>query len=381
MAMKAWIYEPWLSALDLDMPTTTTEFRELLVAIRDGDPNGNGDSTDEIPLAGSTWWQGGLDGFLMNAFIYTHENLWAGARADRLRIVDGVADAIYDEEEFRRGLDYISSLYRDGLIAPESLVQDGNQFRQMGENPGAPILGVGLAGHQMGFTSVGGESGRWIEYVTVPPLEGPEGVRWTHLRPVDGFAAFNITDHAQNPAAAFRLGDLFAGFEGTARNYWGRKGIEWEYAEDGVVGATGGQAIWQPLVPRESIPANANWAQVGPINRNSEFESGRAPLPDVDPTRDWESILYLETYQKYLPYAPDVDRILPPLTFPDETVAAEYTELRSSINEYVNEMVARFIVGDADIDDLWASYLTELDKIGLTRYLEIVQAAYDDWAR
>lgn len=381
MSMKAWVYEPWLDALDLDMPTTTDEFRDVLIAFRDGDPNGNGDSSDEIPFAGSTWWQGGLDGFLMNAFIYTHENLWSGARADRLRIVDGVVDAIYDEDEFRQGLMYIAGLYAEGLVAPESLVQDGNQFRQMGENPGGPILGVALAGHQMGFTTVGGESGRWLEFVTVPPLEGPEGVRWTHLRPVDGFAAFNITDHAQNPAAAFRLGDLFAGFEGTARNYWGREGIEWEYAEPGVLGVTGGQALWQPLVPRESIPADANWAQVGPINRNDEFESGRAALPGVDPSRDWETILYLETYEKYLPYAPSVDRVLPPLTFPDESIAAEYTELRSSINEYVNEMVARFIVGDADINRLWGSYLDELDKIGLQRYLEIVQAAYDDWVQ
>ena len=53
MAQKLWVYEPWLDTLGLDIPQTTEEYKELLIAIRDGDPNGNGDPNDEIPLAGA----------------------------------------------------------------------------------------------------------------------------------------------------------------------------------------------------------------------------------------------------------------------------------------------------------------------------------------
>ena len=42
MSQKMFIYEPWLDALGLEMPTTTEEFYKVLVAFRDMDPNGNG---------------------------------------------------------------------------------------------------------------------------------------------------------------------------------------------------------------------------------------------------------------------------------------------------------------------------------------------------
>ena len=41
-------------------------------------------------------------------------------------------------------------------------------------------------------------------------------------------------------------------------------------------------------------------------------------------------------------------------------------------------MTARFIIGDVDIETGWDEYLAELDNIGLPRYLELVQQAYDN---
>lgn len=44
------INKAWLDQLGLEVPTTTEELYELLCAFRDNDMNGNGDTTDEIPL-------------------------------------------------------------------------------------------------------------------------------------------------------------------------------------------------------------------------------------------------------------------------------------------------------------------------------------------
>ncbi|MGP3972403.1 ABC transporter substrate-binding protein, partial [Streptomyces sp. 6N223] len=44
---KMWINQEWLDNLGLEMPTTTDEFREVLRAFKNDDPNGNGKS-DEI---------------------------------------------------------------------------------------------------------------------------------------------------------------------------------------------------------------------------------------------------------------------------------------------------------------------------------------------
>ena len=44
------INKAWLDQLGLEVPTTTEELYEVLCAFRDNDMNGNGDTTDEIPL-------------------------------------------------------------------------------------------------------------------------------------------------------------------------------------------------------------------------------------------------------------------------------------------------------------------------------------------
>lgn len=44
------INKTWLDNLGLEPPTTWDELESVLVAFRDGDPNQNGDSTDEIPM-------------------------------------------------------------------------------------------------------------------------------------------------------------------------------------------------------------------------------------------------------------------------------------------------------------------------------------------
>ena len=44
------IYQPWLDALNLEMPETTEELYNVLVAFKTQDPNGNGEA-DEIPMS------------------------------------------------------------------------------------------------------------------------------------------------------------------------------------------------------------------------------------------------------------------------------------------------------------------------------------------
>src|SRR5699024_9463161 len=52
IAEHFWIREDWLEALDMDMPETTEEFYQYLKAVKEDDPNGNGEH-DEIPFGGN----------------------------------------------------------------------------------------------------------------------------------------------------------------------------------------------------------------------------------------------------------------------------------------------------------------------------------------
>ena len=370
-AQKMWIYRPWLEKLGLEMPATTEEFKEVLIAFRDRDPNGNG-IQDEIPLSGAiSGWFAGVDGFLMNSFVYSHGNLAGGEM--RMFIEDGQITAAFAEPGWREGLRYMNDLYSEGLLSGDAFVQDYNQYLQLGENPDVVLLGAGTGGHNGVFTQFHGDSGRWLDYTVVPPLEGPDGTRLARYDPVYGYWEWTLTDKTAHPEAAFRLGDAFYEPDMVLHSSHGREGIEWVWAEPGEIGINGRQAVWKALVAYGGGGRSSWWDQGGPQARSRDFRLGEVrgdhSLLSV--------ILYEETRDKMEPYQVNPDMVVPPLSF-DEDAAAEITDLESALGTYVTEMIARFTVGDADIEAEWNDYLAELDNIGLPRYVELVQEAYDN---
>ena len=370
-AQKMWIYRPWLEKLGLEMPATTAEFKEVLIAFRDRDPNGNG-IQDEIPLSGAiSGWFAGVDGFLMNSFVYSHGNLAGGEM--RMFIEDGQITAAFAEPGWREGLRYMNDLYSEGLLSGDAFVQDYNQYLQLGENPDVVLLGAGTGGHNGVFTQFHGDSGRWLDYTVVPPLEGPDGTRLARYDPVYGYWEWTITDKAAHPEAAFRLGDAFYEPDMVLHSSHGREGIEWVWAEPGEIGINGRQAVWKALVAYGGGGRSSWWDQGGPQARSRDFRLGQVRGEGIS----LEAILYEETRDKMEPYQVNPDMVVPPLSF-DEDAAAEITDLESALGTYVTEMIARFTVGDADIETEWNDYLAELDNIGLPRYIELMQEAYDN---
>ncbi|UUZ97346.1 extracellular solute-binding protein [Paenibacillus sp. P25] len=302
----------------------------------------------------------------MNAFIYDHGD-------KKLYLDNGKVTVPYNKPEWKEGLKYLRKLYAEGLIDPQALTQDNNQLKQLGENPDTVILGAS-SGHNMGsLTTLGAKSGRWLTYVAVPPLKGPNGFQNAAYHPyVVANGQYIITKNAKNPEAAFRLADfLFNTPDTTLHWYAGREGTEWRYAEKGEIGINGKPAIWKRLTPWGGVQ-NVNWSQTGPNYRSSDFRLGEAANPD----QPLEVILYNETKQKMEPYQMPIDKVMPPVFFTAEQ-ASEIADLEKTILDYVKEMMARFVTGDSDIDKNWDSYVKNLDSMNLKRYLEIYQQAYD----
>ncbi|HWO55893.1 MAG TPA: ABC transporter substrate-binding protein [Paenibacillus cookii] len=370
MSQKMWIYEPWLKKLGLEMPKTTDDLYNVLKAFKENDPNGNG-KKDEIPLSiTQKSWRSTIDAFLMNSFIY---NPVYGSSSKHMFIKDGKLDVAFNKPEWREGLRYLNKLYKEGLIAPESFTQDENQLIQQGENPGTVILGASTGGHEGVFTQLMGDSGRWKEYKAVPPLKGPGGVQYaavdtTALTP----GAFIITKKAKNPELALRWADGLYEKEMTLRSVYGRPDQEWRDAKEGEIGINGKPAVWSELKSYGTVQ-NVNWAQTGPALRTNDFRLSAVAKGDDD----LEVILYNETKNKYEPYKPKDVSTVPPLFLTNEQ-ASEIADLAKTINDYVDEMIARFVIGDASLDADWDSYVSQLDAMNLKRYLEIYQTAYDE---
>lgn len=368
---KLWIYTPWLEKLGLDMPTTTEEFHNVLKAFKEQDPNGNG-KADEIPFAGSIATPGNnIDNFVMNAFIYdniTHDNFG-------LLLKDGKIDAAFNKPEWKEGLLYLHQLYADGLIAPESLTMDNSQLKQLGENPGVPLLGVVSGLHMGNFTQFYGESGRWLEYKAIPPLKGPQGVQIASNTPYTAVSGrYIITNAAKHPDVAMRWADAFYTQEVLLNGKYGREGIEWSKADADQMGIDGKPALFQALTPTSGAQ-KIHWYNSFPMNETNEFRLGWA-VTDPDSV---EPILYAET-QKYEAFKNPNEDVIPPLYFTTEQ-SNEIANLKSTIDGQVREMNARFILGDAKLDSEWDAYVERLNSMNLKRMLEIYQEAYDTMKR
>ncbi|GAB6930241.1 extracellular solute-binding protein [Paenibacillus sp. JCM 10914] len=363
---RMWIYQPWLDELGLTMPTTTDEFYQVLKAFKENDPNGNG-KADEIPLSGSpTGFYTGIDSFIMNAFIYN-------PGGDRVYLENDQVVVPYGKPEWREGLRYLNMLYKEKLLDPQSLTQDGDQLKRLGENPDTAILGSTAAMHMGVFSEFYGASNRWLEYKTIPPLKGPNGVQVApreayHLV---GSGEYLIMKSSKHSEAAFRLADYLYNEEVTLRSTIGRPGIEWTEAEADELGINGQPAKWKQVMDWGTVQ-NVNWGQTGPSLRTNELRLGEV----ANSEKPLEVIMYDEAKNNYEPYQQNLENVLPPLFFSNDQ-AIEIADLSKTINDYVEEMIARFTTGDANLDTEWDSYIDNLKKMNVDQYLSIYQEAYD----
>ncbi|MDM8529187.1 extracellular solute-binding protein [Anaerolineales bacterium HSG24] len=371
LSQRAWINKPWLDALDLEMPETTEELFEVLKAFKEQDPNGNGEA-DEIPLASATnRWNTNLDGFMMAPFVYSEQ--FNNNRY--LLLEDGTISSAINTDGWREGLRYLNRLHEAGLLEEESFTQSNDYMRSLAEESDINQLGMAIAGGNAVFSQIKGESGRWLEYVVIPPLAGPTGERVTAFNPY-GLEPGQcvISAKTEHPELAFRWCDGLYEREATLRANLGREGEDWRWAEEGEVGINGESAIWKRLLAYGD-KHNFHWGHAGNTYRSNALRLGETA---DNPTENLEVILYNETKTKMAPHVQSLDKIIPPLVF-DVEQAAELAELRQTITDYIREMELRFILGEADInsDTAWEEYRVTLDSLGLNRYVEIYQAAYN----
>ena len=367
-AMKYWINEQWLENLNLEMPTTTEEFKKVLLAFKNDDPNGNG-IADEIPLSGCiNSWNADPYLFLLNAFGYFDTNYYY--------LKDGTFRSILDQDYMKKGLAYMNDLYAEGLIDPAAFTQDNSQLTALGNNADIEILGCSPAGH-VGMLLDINNIPRYIQYAMMLPLEGPDGYRaipYTKSVSVGG-GMFMITDACKHPEIAIQIADLFSDPIWTLQGQVGTRGVEWDYADEGTLGMDGvtpaRYKFLQYQTPAQVV--DAWWWTYRGIEINWKNLVQTDPEKIMDPA-NFESRLAYET-SKLLPFAADVDPI-PTLRFTNDD-STTYNQLNTAIGDYAKIAITEFITGARDIEKDWDAYLKDLENLGYGRMIELVQATYD----
>lgn len=367
-AKRAWINTDWLKAVGMEMPTTTEEFKKVLKAFKDQDPNGNG-MQDEIPLSGAIdGWESKVPDFFINSFIYSNGG-------DRLYLDNGKVETNFDKPEFKEALSYLNDLYSEELIDPAAFTQDQTQLKQLGSNPDKEVLGVATSALWWSFIeeSDNGKERAKI-YRALPPLEGPNGVRYAGYFAPNPIIEIVVSSQCKYPELAVRWADNMLKTDVTLRCGYGVKDENWAEPEDGAKGINGKPAVWKKIITERKPQHNNHWANIGAMNRSNDFRLGQQS--DPDDIWDKETRLYNVSHDIYNPCIPEQDMILPNLSMTGDEVG-EYARLKTTINDYVEEAISRFIIGDLNIENDWDNYVKELNSLGLQDYLDMIQKAYD----
>lgn len=374
---RAWINRDWLDAVGMEMPATTEEFEAVLQAFKDQDPNGNG-IADEIPMLGNNLPKNNIITYLMNAFIIMNGSDIQDPTTMYLYMNQGKIDFTPDKEAYRDGLKWINSLVEKGLIDATSFTQDDTQFKQVIQNEDAVQVGVVRADLICSYMGeyMGTADHRIEQYKILPPLEGPEGVRNqpSYLYASIGAGNFIITSSCKYPEAAFRWADGWYTEEATLFSWYGLEGSGWAAADEGSIGLNGEPALYQRL-PVEGAEQTIRLTNKFGNNtaRLREGEQYEESIPEMKYAV--EPILYFATRDTLVQYA-DPTLTVPPLTLTREEVA-EISNIRTMINDYVEENMAVFALGARDIDKEWDAYVKEFSVLGLDRMLEVYQTAYE----
>jgi putative aldouronate transport system substrate-binding protein len=378
---KFWINTVWLDNLGLAMPTTPDEFFDVMVAFKTQDPNGNG-VADEIPITGSAQWS--IVPYIMNAFISNSFNTGAGANSQPISLgLDGDTVQMQTMQDgWREGLKFLNRLWDAGVIDPAAFSQGGDTMQATGNSAEAVVVGGFTAIHPGIGVSIGQEDGRDNQYNPLPPLEGAEGPITTYQLPSVPGATFVVTkaaDEAEQKIIMEMMDYIFTP-EGHVRAQQGEEGIGWRAPEEGEIALDPElepSFVDLPLDEENEADYNGNWGPMAQVFDTEEFRNAQVQPMDIYTQEGFERRLFQAT-ELYEGKESDASFPYWNLWVPVEE-ANELSTLTTNIESNVATSTAEFITGvrDPESDADWDAYLQGLQGLGVDRYVEIWQAAYD----
>lgn len=376
-ALGMWINKNWLDNLGLEVPRTTEDLYQVLLAFRDGDPNGNGQK-DEIPLVGATGWVGNVVQELLNSYLYY---CYTPAYGYQLNAENGQLIAPFTQDAFREGLEYVAKLYAEGLISPLSFTQSTAELRTIMTAPNdEPTLVGAFVSHPSPVFGATGDVERVKEYIALPAMIGPEGVAYTAHEASLPIYALYITKDCAEPELAFRLLDALREETLNLSSRFGQQDVDWQYTHEGniPVQMEGYSAQFGKLTERPDPWSSANNIIWG----TTAFSFLPNKLMGCMTIPEWPT--ELRAYQMQTLWYDSVplrsgkcptERPLKIMLTDEET--DRIAEIRNSIQTFVDDATNRFVTGDLSTQKDWDAYLDTLKSIGLEQYMSTLQAAYD----
>lgn len=353
------INKSWLDELGLAVPSTTEELKEALIAFKENDMAGNGQT---IPM--SFIMNGGNEdmGFILGAFGDGY-----GDVPDHIAVSND-KEVIYTatQEGYKEGLMWMHELAAEGLIDPEVYTQDWSTY-----------VAKGKAGrYGLCFTwDCAGVAADMNDFVPLPALTGPDGQKSAPRASRSDTSGLQrgrcvLTSTCKNRALAAAWLDLMYEPQQSAQNNWGTYGEEgtaniFEKTDDGMLKHL-------DLTGESQSPWEIRTAQMvgGPLAILDSYYGEYITCPDDAQYRlDWIKDVYVADMKEEYVY---------PNIFMSQEDLDGVNQYTTDLDSYVNRMKSDFVM-NGNVEEQWDEYLKTLEGYGLSKYMEIMQRNLDTY--
>lgn len=346
-----YINKDWLDQLGMEVPTTAEEFYEVLCAFRDNDMNGNGDTTDEIPLSFRD-----ADG---NANFMQLANPFGIAgttdkKSSYFMLKDGKIVPTVDAEEYKLFLEYYNKLAEEGLLDVEGFSQTTEQFNtKITENK------VGV----------------------MPRWNAAEGSGFVGMKPFQGIEGVQIYKTGRNNAFYGNISGLVASADCSnveALLHW------WNYlsstqeikllarlGEENVYWYQGDDGVYYMGAPEETFDPEMDY-----VEYQYTYGIGNNTCPYITPDDAKESD-FGDIRESSVPLVYDM---LQTEYVKDKIIPAEKIEERTFIEADLIGLIEGFMatsVVEGVTDVAWDQYLTDLEDYSYYEWLDWYQSYVD----
>ena len=356
-----YINKKWLDYLGLEVPTTTDELEQVLIAFRD--------HADELEKEFDI--EGGVIpmSFIINngdqdpAILMNGFGEGYGDTGDHFAVTDE-GKVIYTptQEGYKEGIEWLHKLVTEDLIDPEAFTQEWSTYVAKGKN------------HRYGlcFTWDIANIDNNTDYVMLPALTGPDGVRNITRQNNSETSGFDrgrcvLTTSCRNTAlAAAWIDQMYAPIQ-SPQNNWGTYGEEgksnvFEMTEEGTL---------KHLEIVDESPYDVRVQQMvgGPLAVLDSYYDVYTTCPS-DAQERMEAVKSYVSDMKYDMVYPNVF-----MSIEDTNKVSQYD---TDIKKYAEQKKADWIL-NGGIDEEWDSYLKKMEQYGLSDYLKIKQKYFDKY--
>ncbi|WP_340387864.1 ABC transporter substrate-binding protein [Paenibacillus sp. FSL E2-0151] len=348
--------QDWLDALNLKVPTNIDEWYTVLKAFKEQDPNGNG-KPDELPFTGN-WGPGNLTKLHDFAAAF---GVIGGFQMNGDKVEFGPIQPGY-----RDFLETMAKWYKEGLIDPEIMTNDGKAFDYK--------VTSNLAGAYQGGVFSG--MGKYFNLMRdTDPNFNVTGVPWPVSPDGTSYATFNLD------AKVLSYGEAITASADEDKLKYIVQWMDYNYSEEGsdlfnfgiendsYVRDGEGVKFTDTIINNpngltydQALASYALSIMDGPINQDSRyldallFDDGQRAA-----NAEWMKASSALT--------------LPPIRLSTDEVTTS-TSIMSQVNTYLNETMTAIISGQKPITE-FDKMVETIKSMDIDRAIEVHQAAYD----